>query len=94
MRVLISMMVLVATAYGADFTTYVGPGTQNPYNQSTIGALATDSQGNSYVTGRDAFVAKLDPSGKILFNTTFGDPNTSYGSSIAVDPSGDVWVGG
>ena len=37
----------------------------------------------------------MDPSGKILFNTTFGDPNTySYGFSIAVDPSGDVWVGG
>ena len=87
--------ILVTAACGADFTTYVGPGTRDPYNQSTIGALAIDSQGNSYVTGRDAFVAKVDPTGNIVFTKAFGDDNVySYGFSIAVDPSGNIWVGG
>lgn len=95
MRLTISFIILISTAYCADFTTYVGGATPNPDNQSTIGALATDAQGDTYVTGSDAFFTKLDPSGQIVFTTTFGRGYTySYGSSIAVDPSGNIWVGG
>src|SRR5208337_2255619 len=95
MRALILIAVLVSTAYGADFTTYLGA-SQNPYpNQSAIGALATDSEGNTYVTGGNAFVSKLDPAGNIVFTTTLGPGGSySYGFSIALDPSGNIWVAG
>jgi hypothetical protein len=97
MRVLISIAVLVSTAHGADFTTYIAAA-QNPYpSQSAIGALTTDAEGNTYVTGGNAFVAKLDPTGNIVFTTTLGQDGPysySYGFSIALDPSGNIWVGG
>ena len=62
-----------------------------------VGAVAADSEGNTYVTGSSAFVTKLDPAGGVVFAKMFGPPQGgaySYGSSIAVDPSGNVWVGG
>ena len=95
MRLTISFLILISTAYCADFTTYVGGATPTPYYQSTVGALATDAQGDTYVTGSGAFVTKLDPAGGIVFTTTFGrDYSYSYGYSIAVDPEGNIWVGG
>jgi uncharacterized protein (TIGR03437 family) len=95
MRVLISMAVLISAAYAADFTTYIGTGVQNPDYQSTIGAIAADSEGDTYVTGSNAFVTKLDPAGNVVFTKTFGaGANYSFGFSIAVDPAGNVWVGG
>ena len=98
-RLAISFIILISTAYCADFTTYVGGATPTPYYQSTVGALATDAQGDTYVTGSgsfvNAFVTKLDPTGGIVFTITFGGDYTfSYGNSIAVDPLGNIWVGG
>lgn len=71
---------------------------------------AVDSSGNIYVTGdsnatwgsplraytasRDTFAAKLDSSGNLLENTFLGGANTDDSSSIAVDGSGNVIVGG
>ncbi len=85
MRFLISIAVLVSTAHAGDFTTYVGPGTPNPYAGSTIGALTTDAQGNSYVTGENAFVTKLDPAGNIVFTKTLGQP--TYTATDIPSPS-------
>jgi hypothetical protein len=85
---------LISAAYSADFTTYIGGASQTS-NQSTIGGLATDSEGNTYVTGSNAFVTKLDPAGNIVFTNTFGPSGSySYGYSIAVDSSNNIWVGG
>jgi uncharacterized protein (TIGR03437 family) len=96
MRLTISLVILISPAYCADFTTYVGDASQNPYLYlSTVGALATDSGGATYITGNHAFVTKLDAAGRIVFTTTFGQSGTySFGYSIAVDPSGNIWVGG
>ncbi len=100
MRFTIAFIVLICAAYSADFTTYLGAASQFP-GQSTIGALATDSEGNTYATGSNAFVTKLDPTGNIVFTTTFGpgasdsfQRSYSYGSSIALDPSGNIWLAG
>ncbi len=93
MRFFILMAVLVSAVDGADFTTYIGGPSLDPY-LSTVGALATDSAGDTYVTGNQAFVTKLDPSGKIVFSTTLGQGSFTYGFAIAVDPSGNVWLGG
>ena len=81
MRFLILLAILASTAYCADFTTYVGP----------VSAIATDSTGDTYVTGSNAFVTKLDPAGNIVLSVSLG---TGYANAIALDPAGNIWVGG
>src|SRR5271170_860018 len=94
MRLWLPFAILISTAYCADFTTYVGGPGQNP-NPSAAGALATDSEGDTYVTGMNGFVTKLDATGNIVFTATLGPGNSyTYGHAIAVDPSGNVWIGG
>ncbi len=73
--------------------------------------IAVDTSGNVYVTGessatwgspvrpfagwRDAFVAKLNKNGVLLWNTFLGGPTyADYGIGIAVDTSGNVYVAG
>ena len=80
MRSLILVAILVTTAYGADFTTYVTGA--DPALSPTAAALATDPAGNTFVTGTrahqggtipmDVFVTKLDPAGNIVLTTYFG----------------------
>ena len=101
MRLPISLLILISTAYGADFTTYIGPPSVS--QSGGVAAIATDSAGNTYATGSNvldtyetginAFVTKLDPAGNIVFTISFG-PAGSYANAIAVDPAGNVWVGG
>ncbi|MHB9081943.1 MAG: DUF7948 domain-containing protein, partial [Pirellulaceae bacterium] len=72
--------------------------------------IAVDSSGNVYIggssnatwgspvraysSGYDAFAAKLDSSGNLQWNTFLGGSGTDYGRGIAVDSSGNVYVGG
>ena len=71
--------------------------------------IAVDSSGNVYVVGssratwgtplnafsdyRDAFVAKLDSSGNLLWNTFMGSTMDS-GRAIALDSSGNIYMAG
>jgi uncharacterized protein (TIGR03437 family) len=91
MRFLILFAILAPTAHCADFTTYIaGPS----LGQSvSVAQIATDSAGNTYVTGTNAFVTKLDPAGDVVFTISIGPPG-SYATCIAMDPTGNVWVGG
>ncbi len=73
-------------------------------------AVDVDGSGNVYVTGTseaswgspqraftsggEAFVAKLDPSGTLLWNTFLGGQNTDEGAGIVVDASGNSYVTG
>jgi hypothetical protein len=73
-------------------------------------AIAVDTSGNVYVTGmstatwgmpvighagnNDAFVAKLNSSGVLQWNTFMGSASTDSGRGIAVDTSGNVYVAG
>jgi hypothetical protein len=43
---------------------------------------------------RDLFVAKLSPAGTLAWGRRLGVNNTQYGSRVAVDPAGDVFVAG
>lgn len=95
--------IFLSTAYGADFTTYIGD-----ENQYQVAAITTDSAGNTYVTGgryiasaaspgsptTDVFVTKLNATGNIVFTTTFGGKESDQGNAIALDPAGNIWVGG
>lgn len=72
--------------------------------------IADDGIGNVYVTGEgygtwgdpirpadeneDAFVAKLDPTGVLLWNTFLGGPASDAAEGIAVDAGGNVLVSG
>lgn len=69
-------------------------------------AIALDGQDNIYVggmtddlfasntNGYDAFVAKLDPSGNILWGKQFGTDERDEVRSICVDSAGNAYVGG
>ena len=73
-------------------------------------ALAIDSIGNIYLTGEssttwgtpiraytgglDSFVAKLNNSGALLWNTFLGSSDADSGAAIAVDSDGDIYVTG
>ncbi len=67
--------------------------------------IAVDPAGNVYVAGntfssvnfsffQDAFLARIDPSGSIVFTTIFGGHGFDTAQSIALAPDGSVWVGG
>jgi uncharacterized protein (TIGR03437 family) len=47
-----------------------------------------------YYGGSDVFVTKLDPTGKVLFTDIFGGKGIDTGNAIALDPSGNIYVGG
>jgi len=73
-------------------------------------AITVDAAGNSYVVGtgyttwgvplspftgnNSAFVAKLSPSGTLVWNTFLGDSYFGSASAVAVDGDGDVYVAG
>ena len=65
--------------------------------------IAVDSSGNVYVTGStssqgagsdDVLIAKYDTSGTLLWQRVLGGASSDYGSGIAADSSGNVYVGG
>jgi uncharacterized protein (TIGR03437 family) len=100
MRFLMLLAILASAANGADFTTYIGPAILN--ESVILAALTIDPSGNTYVTGDQvtalqgsvgAFVTKLDTAGNIVFTSSIGLAGT-YANTIALDPSGNIWIGG
>ena len=73
-------------------------------------AIAVDADGNMYIAGAsnaawgapiqahnggmDAFVARLDSNGNLVWNTFLGGAGDDWGSSIAIDASGNVYLAG
>jgi len=70
-------------------------------------SVAVDAFGNAYITGStegslaepnaghyDAFLAKYDGSGSLLWSQQIGTPSGDYGTSVAVDASGNAYISG
>ncbi len=45
-------------------------------------------------TNTDSYVAKLDSSGNLLWNTFLGGTGTDYGNGLLLDPSGNIYIAG
>ena len=48
----------------------------------------------SYSGGEDAFAAKLDPNGTLIWNTFLGSGSTDTGQAVALDGTGNIFVVG
>ncbi len=88
------------------WNTFLGRGNWNEEGYD----IAVDSSGNMYVAGtsdgtwgnpvrgytgnNDAFVAKLDSSGDMVWNTFLGGSDYDIGKTVAVDGNGNVYVAG
>jgi hypothetical protein len=85
------------TGTGLAFATYFGGSFDD-----TAGGVAVDASGAVYacgttlgiVSGFDAFVLKLSPTGQFVYLRTFGGGFPDYGTAIAVDASGAAYVVG
>jgi hypothetical protein len=58
------------------------------------GEAAWGAPRDPYAGGEEAFVAKLDSEGALLWHTFFGSPSFDLGHDIALDPGGRVYVTG
>jgi hypothetical protein len=73
-------------AYIAGMADNTPPG---PQTVPTINAIQPNDAG-----GIDAFVVKLDPTGKILFSTYLGGSGDESATAIGLDGAGGFWVAG
>jgi uncharacterized protein (TIGR03437 family) len=60
---------------------------------ATAGTVTLNSS-TDLGAGTDVFVSKLDPSGNLLFTDTFAGKGADTGTAIALDPSGNIYIGG
>src|SRR5579871_3506709 len=105
MRLISAFLTMAMGLLAADYTVYIGDS-----NEYRVAAITTDTAGNTYVTGSrlisvtglstgasslsDVFVKKLDPSGTILFTATISGKASDQAAAIALDASGNIYVGG
>jgi len=67
------------------------------YSRGTFGdpiVPYTPGTGSDGILNDDAFVAKLNTSGGVVWNTFMGSSNDEFGTGIALDSSGNVYVSG
>jgi uncharacterized protein (TIGR03437 family) len=60
---------------------------------ATAGTVTVNASTN-LGAGTDVFVSKLDPFGNLLFTDTFAGKGVDTGTAIALDPSGNIYIGG
>jgi hypothetical protein len=81
-------------ASGSDYGTGIAlDGSGNVY----VAGWSDSTWGNpviAFAAGRDAFVAKFNTAGSLIWNTFLGGSYTDTGAGIAVDGSGNIYIGG
>jgi uncharacterized protein (TIGR03437 family) len=88
-----------AIAVDAAGNAYVTGATTSKDFPVTAGALQTTYAGAggqrlSLLASGDAFVTKLDPTGKLTYSTFLGGQKDDIGIGITVDPQGNAYVAG
>jgi len=87
-----------AIGVDADGNAYISGWTDDPNFPATAGAFQIQLDSSlryPYVPPSDAFVAKLNPTGTAMVWATYlGGSQADAANTIAVDPSGNVWVSG
>src|SRR5229473_900941 len=78
-----------ANAIAADST-----GAAYVVGQTSGGFPTLNAEQNTYGGNNDAFVAKLSPSGALVYSTYLGGSGADVGQGIAVDSTGAVYVTG
>jgi len=73
----------------SDYLCITGNTYSNSNNIATSGAYLSSPQGYG-----DAFLAKFSVGGKIQWSTYFGGEKNDYGSSVAIDQYGNIYMGG
>jgi uncharacterized protein (TIGR03437 family) len=79
----------LALALGADNSVYVTGTTFSSDFPATIGSM----QSTTSVSGQ-AFAAKINQAGAVVYSTYIGGMATTTGNAIAVDPLGDAFITG
>jgi uncharacterized protein (TIGR03437 family) len=105
-----STLVLLCPAVcaAAGFSTFIGD--QNPYRVAAITTDAAGNTyltGSRLLAGfgsvpvlssppgvKDVFVTKLDAASHLVFTATVGGKGVDTANAIALDPAGNIWVGG
>ena len=64
------------------------------YTTSTDFPTTTDAYQTSNTGGYDIFITKFNSNGTLLYSTYLGGTGTDYGSGIAVDNEGNVYITG
>ncbi len=101
---------IAGVSFAGQFTTSLGDSypyvisaitTDSAGNTYIVGSRQLTPAGSVYVNvstnlaaGTDVFVSKLDPSGNLLFTDTFAGKGVDTGTAIALDPSGNIYIGG
>lgn len=96
-RILTFCLAAALAAPAAEFSTFIGD--TSDYHVARIQA---DSAGNTYIAGSrsadgaaaEAFLMKLDPSGKITAFTTLSGKGTDTVNDLAIDASGNLYIAG
>lgn len=77
---------------------YVAGNTVSTNFRTTDGAYQREHKGlggNNLFPGGDAFAVKLNPTGTgFVYSTLLGGTRDDWGTSIAVDPAGNAYIGG
>jgi hypothetical protein len=98
----------VASTTTIQFSTYLGKDLADVAQDVALdaagnsyvvgGALSPDllpgAPVRAYAASEDAFVAKFDANGQVLWWTFLGGPGPDRGYAIEIDPAGDVVIGG
>jgi len=80
---------VLGTTFSADFPVTTGAA-QTKYGGPSIGISLSGPLG----PGGDLFIAKLDASGKVVYATFLGGPDSETAGRIRVDSSGNAYVSG